>query len=145
MKPLITRADVIRLVPLLPVPDNYDFATDILLASKQLSTSLFNPDSWEALIAARSGTGFTPLQSLCWHKLETVLAYRTALFAMPLIMAQQPSTADARPLTQLQYRLSSLSQFYEKELKQWLCIHAPQWLRTSKEGSTQFGLFIPKS
>jgi len=142
MKALITKADVLRYVPHLPLPDNYDMQADILLATDAIRSQFFTTTAWEELMTARNGGTLNSIQQACLHKLEPVLAYHAALQAMPVISLPNME-ASANASNMFQFKLSRLCRYFEKLLQNWMAINVPQWQRSENIGETQFGLFIP--
>jgi hypothetical protein len=143
MKSLITWADILRLVPLLPVSESYDFQSDILIATEEIGSRYFNADAWEALLVARNSGTLSALQNLCWHKLETALAYQAALNALPLLQSQLTESENERAFQHVYFRLRSLSRYFQRRLADWLQSQAPEWQNTASQATTQFGLFFP--
>ena len=142
MKALITKADVLRYVPHLPLPENYDMQADILLATDAVRSRFFTTTAWDELMAARNGGTLNSIQQACLHKLEPVLAYHAALQAMPVISLQNME-ASTNANNMFQFKLSRLCRYFEKVLRNWMAMNTPQWLGSENKGETQFGLFIP--
>jgi hypothetical protein len=142
MKALITKADVLRYVPHLPLPDNYDMQADILLATDAVRSRFFTTTAWDELMASRNGGTLNALQQACLHKLEPVLAYYAALQAMPVISLHNME-APTNASNMFQFKLSRLCRYFEKVLRNWMTMNTPQWQCSENIGETQFGLFIP--
>jgi hypothetical protein len=124
---LISNSRVRRLVPLLPGPDTFDFASVVLAASQRLSPFLLLCVEWETLVTAIRSNSHTATQREIWLKIESVIAREAAALSCPVLQTQLPTPPDGRPiiLTTLQHMLHTEAWHLMSEARRYLKRHHP--------------------